>query len=265
MRAPILSLLFVSTLGTLLSCNPPAPAVETEPDDLGGIEGPPDLAAEPDLTTPRGDSLPKGAVAYFQRKDCPRGWEKLSLAAGRTLVPTVGADPVETAAFDPLGDSEDRSHGHGVMAAITLPSVGYAGIAGEANHGLGRSGSSPLTGSTSKVPAGLPYVQLLVCHKTDDPDVRQRPVAKGTLVFFRTPECPARLCPSRRQPRSICHRRPRAGHPRPKVRRPPVTERREAWPSPCSVGSHHHYLARHCPRRRRHVGLRQKRPASLPS
>ena len=172
MRAPILSLLLVSTLGTLLSCNPPAPAVETEPDDLGGIEGPPDLAAEPDLTTPRGDSLPKGAVAYFQRRDCPRGWEKLSLAAGRTLVPTVGADPVETAAFDPLGDSEDRSHGHGVMAAITLPSVGYAGIAGEANHGLGRSGSSPLTGSTSKVPAGLPYVQLLVCHKTDDPDVR---------------------------------------------------------------------------------------------
>lgn len=190
MRAPILSLLVVSALGTLLSCNPPAPPVESEPDDLGGIEGPPDLAAGPDLTTPRGDSLPKGAVAYFQRKDCPRGWEKLALAAGRTLVPTVGADPVETAAFDPLGDSEDRSHGHGVMATITLPSVGYAGIAGEANHGLGRSGSSPLTGSTSKVPAGLPYVQLLVCHKTDDPDVRQRPVAKGTLVFFRTTECP---------------------------------------------------------------------------
>jgi len=188
MRAPALLAVAAAWLG-LLSCAPNSPVADLEPDDAAAHE-PPDLASGPDLAVPRGDSLPIGAVAYFQRKDCPRGWEKLSKAAGRTLVPTVGADPVEIAAFDPLMDSEERSHGHSIAATMNLPSVGYAGIAGEANHGVGRSGNTPVTGSLGKAPSGLPYVQLLVCHKTEEPDARQRAVATGTLVFFRNTECP---------------------------------------------------------------------------
>ncbi len=172
-------------VGTL-SCNPDSPIAD---------DGPADLATEsptipPDFATMAGDSLPASAVAFFQRKDCPAGWEKLGLAAGRTLVPTVAADPVDVSVGTPLQDAEERGHGHNIAASFNLSTVGYAGIAGEANHGLARGGSGPLAGMASKSSGALPYIQLLVCHKTAEPDPRLRPLPAGTLVFFRQKECP---------------------------------------------------------------------------
>lgn len=190
MRGRLLDPLAVSTtvlaLSSVLSCNPNPPA---------GADGPADLAAEspttpPDFAAAAGDSVPASAVAFFQRKDCPVGWEKLGMAAGRTLVPTAGADPVDVSVGTPLQDAEERGHGHTVAANINLSTVGYAGIAGEANHGLARGGSNPLAGMASKSSAALPYVQLLICHKTAEPDPRLRPLPAGTLVFFRQKECP---------------------------------------------------------------------------
>lgn len=189
-RSPFRVLLIATGLSGLLSCNPPTSAVDAATMDDGDSEPVLDLATSPDLSAPVGDSLPKLAVAFFQRKDCPRGWQPLAMAAGRTLVPTVGMDPIDIASGEPLMEGEDRAHGHAVMTNFNLSTVSYAGIAGEANHGLARGGSQALTGKTNAVPIGLPYVQLLVCNKLDEPDPRLRPVAKGTLVFFRTPDCP---------------------------------------------------------------------------
>lgn len=177
----------VFALASLLSCNPAPATSDDGPADLSTI--PP--TSPPDFASVAGDSVPAGAVAFFQRNDCPQGWEKLGAASGRTLVPTVGADPVDVSVGTPLQDSEERSHSHAISGTINLSTVGYAGIAGEANHGLARGGANPLTGTATKSAASLPYIQLLVCHKTAEADPQLRPLAAGTLVFFKTKECPS--------------------------------------------------------------------------
>ena len=177
----------VFALASLLSCNPAPATSDDGPADLSTI--PP--TSPPDFASVAGDSVPAGAVAFFQRKDCPQGWEKLGAASGRTLVPTVGADPVDVSVGTPLQDSEERSHSHAISGTINLSTVGYAGIAGEANHGLARGGANPLTGTATKSAASLPYIQLVVCHKTAEADPQLRPLAAGTLVFFKTKECPS--------------------------------------------------------------------------
>ncbi len=139
---------------------------------------------------PGGDSLPMGAISLFNRKSCPGGWTPLDAAAGRTLVPTVGMQQPGATAGKPLDDGEDRTHGHGMPVALNLPSVNYAGIVGEGNHGVARAGSIPLTVTASPASAGLPYVQLLACQKQVPPEPSQRSVPVGTLMFFQSPECP---------------------------------------------------------------------------
>ncbi len=188
--SPTMVLAAITGLSALLSCNPPA----TTPDAMSGpdlgVDEPPDLAQPSDLSTATGDSLPKHAVAFFQRKACPTGWQPLAKANGRTLVPTVDKDPIDVVAGDPLMDGEERAHSHTIKTTFDLATVSYAGIAGEANHGLARGGSQALTGTTSAAPSGLPYVQLLVCSKQDEPSPQLRPVPKGSLVFFQLSECP---------------------------------------------------------------------------
>lgn len=188
---------WVVALGTVLAwrgcAGPEAPLVPEPPDASSpDLSQPPD-ASSPDLAPPipPGDALPKGAISLFNRKTCPTGWETFMAGGGRTLVPTAGAAKPGTSDGEPLDDSEERQHGHGAQIGLNLPTVNYAGIAGEANHGVARGGSVPLAVSVSKVSAGLPYVQLLVCQKTADPDLRQRPAPTGTMMFFLTEACPA--------------------------------------------------------------------------
>lgn len=188
--APTAVLAVITGLSALWSCNPPAATMDAMPSPDLSEEAQPDLAQPSDLSAPTGDSLPKHAVAFFQRKTCPPGWEPLAKAAGRTLVPTVDKDPGDVAVGDPLMDGEDRAHSHSVKTTFDLSTVSYAGIAGEANHGLARGGSQAITGTSSAASVGLPYVQLLVCSKQDEPSPQLRPIAKGTLVFFQLAECP---------------------------------------------------------------------------
>ena len=105
-------------------------------------------------------------------------------------MPTVGSQPPGATVGKPLDDGEDRQHTHGMPVSLTLPSVNYAGIAGEANHGVARAGSVPMTVTGSKASTGLPYVQLLVCQKQVPPDLAQRPAPVGTLMFFKSAGCP---------------------------------------------------------------------------
>lgn len=177
-------------IGTLASCSGPEAVTNSARDPSADR----DLSAPaPDLAASSGDSLPRGAVSFFNRASCPAGWETLAMAKGRTVVPSVGTDPAgtESAVGEPLADSEDRTHSHAVSGAVDLPSVSYVGIAGESNHGVGRAGMIAMSATTSAVSAGLPYVQLLVCHKTAEADPAQRPAPSGLLMFFTTPECPS--------------------------------------------------------------------------
>jgi len=165
----------VGTSGT-----PPADASAQAGSDAGA-----------DLAAAAGDSLPTGAISLFNRKGCPPGWEPLAAAAGRTLIPTAGDSQPGATSGQPLEDGEDRQHSHGLPVTLNLPSVTYAGVVGEANHGVARAGSLPLTVVGDKASSGLPYVQLLVCQKQAAPDLGQRPAPTGTLMFFQTAACPA--------------------------------------------------------------------------
>ncbi len=187
---PTIALAVVTGLSALVSCNPAADVPDALPSPDASDETQPDLAQPADMTAATGDSLPKHAVAFFQRKTCPTGWQPLAKAAGRTLVPTVDKDPSDVSVGDPLADGEDRAHVHSIKTTFDLSTVSYAGIAGEANHGLARGGSQAITGTTSAAPSGLPYVQLLVCSKQDEPSPQLRPIAAGTLVFFQASDCP---------------------------------------------------------------------------
>lgn len=173
------------SLSALLSCASEPPSGEAPPLDLSVPQE--DAAVPPPPRT--GDSLPTGAISFFNSKSCPSGWEPFAAAAGRSVVPAVGTE-VGTTAGAPLGDAEDRPHGHTVTANLPLPQVSYAGIAGEANHGVARGGSPPLNVTFDKVSAGLPYVQLLICQKTAAPITTKGLAPSGTLMFFATPACP---------------------------------------------------------------------------
>lgn len=143
-----------------------------------------------DLAAAGGDSLPTGAISLFNRRSCPAGWEPLQAAAGRTLVPTLADSAPGNTAGEPLMDGEERAHTHPMPAMLNLPSVNYAGIVGEANHGVAKAGSMPMMVTGTPARAGLPYVQLLVCQKQAAPDPEQRPAPTGTLMFFQAKSCP---------------------------------------------------------------------------
>lgn len=137
-----------------------------------------------------GDSLPKGAISFFNRRDCPAGWAPFALAKGRTLVPAVGVASVGTLSGKPLDDAEDRKHAHTVAVSINPPGVNYAGIVGGGNTGVARSGTATLMTTTGAVSSALPYVQLLVCEKQASADRAQRPAPAGLHAFFALSDCP---------------------------------------------------------------------------
>lgn len=173
----------------LAACSSAGPPSSASPTDGAADLAVVDLQQPPDLRLP-GDSLPRGAVSFFNQKRCPSGWAPLTDAAGRTLVPTVGSDPPAEKQGTPLDDSEDRAHGHQIDATLQPPSVHYAGIAGEANHGVASAASAPLAIKVSAASAGLPYVQLLACQKAADADPAQKAAPSGMLLFFTGSDCP---------------------------------------------------------------------------
>lgn len=136
------------------------------------------------------DSLPAGAVSFFNRRTCPVGWEPFALGVGRTVVPSIGRDPVGNTQGEPLSDSEERQHNHTLSGTVTTNSVSYIGIAGEANHGVARAGSYALSLTSSPAASGLPYLQLLTCRKTGAPNPQKAPPPSGMLLFFSASACP---------------------------------------------------------------------------
>ncbi len=146
------------------------------------------------MLPPSNDSLPIGAISFFNRAVCPSGWEVFRGAVGRTVVPvnSVGAeigDGVPSGA--PLGDVENRKHSHAMGATLTLKAVNYLGIPGEFNHSLASADAAPVSIAGEPAGAGLPYIQLLICRKIAPPAVTPKPISTGTLMFFAASACPS--------------------------------------------------------------------------
>lgn len=138
-----------------------------------------------------GDAIPITAVSYFQGTTCPKGWAAHDTVAGRVAVPTVGAALGGATAGTPLASGEDRTHTHSHGASFTLPAFSYAGIAGEANHGVAAAGTVTASAPVDAASTGLPYVQLLVCKKHVDETPGAAPLPSGMLMFFEAVACPA--------------------------------------------------------------------------
>mgnify|MGYP000963481731 CR=1 FL=1 len=150
-----------------------------------GVDGAPPFMPGP------GDAFPTGAISFFKAMICPEGWDSLPVAANRFLVPTVGVDKIGAVAGVSLMSGEDRTHIHPIAANVTLRSISYAGIAGEANHGVAAAAAVKFQTTSEAASAGLPYVQLRVCKKSAAPKAFPTPLPRGTLLFFDTQACPA--------------------------------------------------------------------------
>lgn len=159
--------------------------------DGDGVDGPvtPGLDAPPG----NGDGFPQGAVGFFVSTLCPTGWAPYDEAIGRTIVPSAPGD-VGVTAGAALARNERRSHAHELAVGVDLPAVSYAGIAGEANHGLARGGHHDGTTRSADTAVDMPYVQLLVCRKTTP--AGDTPPPSGLVVFFATGACPEAWAPA---------------------------------------------------------------------
>lgn len=156
----------------------------------GSDEVPDASSSGPQVTPPAPDSLPAGAITFFNATSCPENWTPLAEGKGRFLVPTIGQDPPLKTSGEPLKDGEDRLHSHAVTAAADLQAVSFAGIAGESNHGVAGQQTVAIEAPATKVSSGLPYVQLLACKKLGDPRAGAVPVPKGLLMFWNGASCP---------------------------------------------------------------------------
>jgi hypothetical protein len=139
---------------------------------------------------PSGDPLPQGAVSFFRTEACPSGWAPYDAAAGRFVVPTVGNEVGGIPHGQPLASGEDRTHLHDIAASFTLEATSFAGIAGEANHGVAAAGTATFSTVTEPASTGLPYVQLRACKKLDPAVPRATPLPAGMQVFIDAPGCP---------------------------------------------------------------------------
>jgi len=155
------------------------------PPDGGGDPG---IDAAPDDVPAGGhDGFPEGAIAPFLSTACPGGWSRYDEATGRTIVPVAG-EAAGAAVGDPLGRSEQRAHHHDLPVTVDLGSVSFAGIAGEANHGVARGGQVEVGAVTDDGVAGLPYAQLLFCRKAEPAGAIAPP--RGVIAFFADASCP---------------------------------------------------------------------------
>ncbi len=161
-----------------------AVALSTACASSGGGGATVDAAEAPpiDAAAGAGDGFPSGAISFFLSTLCPSGWMPYGEAVGRTIVPVASADDAGDTAGTALAADEERVHRHDLAVGVDLPSVSYAGIAGEANHGVARSGSVTGTAATGDGTADVPYAQLRICRK--QADAGDRPPPPRVIAFF---------------------------------------------------------------------------------
>lgn len=141
------------------------------------------------------DSVPAGAVMFFDMPSCPSGWSEIVHARGRTLVGLHPGGSRNAWVGRALTNLENRAHAHGMSHSHTFsassggaishsndrrtrdPSgyegTGYFVMDTSADEIIGEQHSHNVSGGTggSQLETGatgdqLPYVQLMVCRKS---------------------------------------------------------------------------------------------------
>jgi hypothetical protein len=139
----------------------------------------------------REDAIPQNGIGFFQVPACPAGWEPFKAAAGRAILPTIGAAPGGATVGEPLSSGEERLHSHQVKGTFDLIDISYAGIAGNGNTGVAKAGAVTLTTTSDAASAAIPYVQLLACKKMASPEEGVKPLPAGMQLHFDAATCPS--------------------------------------------------------------------------
>jgi hypothetical protein len=133
------------------------------------------------------DALPFLTVSYFNGS-CPDGWEPMTAAKGRFLVPSMQGGGVGAFEGEALAVGETPEHKHTkAEAKVELISRSFILVAGGPNHSLAHSGTESMSGSAKKASGGLPYIQYMVCLKTDNDTAGSVP--EGVMTFRGEPTC----------------------------------------------------------------------------
>jgi hypothetical protein len=111
------------------------------------------------------DDVPPGMVSFFTTTSCPLGWKTADPVAGRLVIGVSDPTAIGRTVGAPLGDEEDRVHGHTVNASIDLPAKSISAADGGNNSG-GASGTRTIAGSAAPAVSGLPFVQLAACVRS---------------------------------------------------------------------------------------------------
>ena len=183
----------VATVDDLLDDLPTTPeASPPDADDAATVDAAADVmdaSVAPDAG-PLADGMPTDAVMFFTGIACPRGWTAYAAGNGRVALPAAAPSLVGVTRGVPLADGEDRAHTHTLSGSFTTEGVSYVGIVGGGNGGLTGAGAVDFMATTAPAAAGIPYVQLLVCRKTDTARVGAA-LPRGMLVNFASERCPS--------------------------------------------------------------------------
>ncbi len=123
------------------------------------------IATSPSARAQTTSDVPSGTLAFFSQETttCPDGWTVAEEAQGSLLLATTSADAAGTGnGQQPLGDREDRMHGHCFEAGIKVDHKNMEGASGGSNA-VGEAGTYFLQGNTGKATSGLAFAQLLLC------------------------------------------------------------------------------------------------------
>jgi hypothetical protein len=134
------------------------------------------------------DPFPFFAVVFLNSPSCPAGWEPLTDANNRLLVPMASGIAHQVPPGPSAGFSQ---HVHRFGATLGIPGVSYAlGPLGCLNNCVVAAGDYPFTGEAAAAGPDLPVVNLLPCLKDDDSGGGTLP--SGLMAYFYRPKsCPS--------------------------------------------------------------------------
>ena len=140
------------------------------------------------------DPYPSQAIAFFNAKECPGGWTPtgnlLDVMTGRFLVPVMPNGTTQHTVETALASGENRTHTHSFSSSITLSSTYIHGVDGCCDNSQTSEGKYTFSGTTAASTSEVPYVQLLVCIKSDEPP-GSGDIPSGVLMFTAGLDCPS--------------------------------------------------------------------------
>ncbi|GKS57771.1 hypothetical protein YTPLAS18_12980 [Nitrospira sp.] len=140
------------------------------------------------------DPYPQQTIAFFNATQCPGGWTPTGNLAdamnGRFVVPLMPNGTTQETVDTALKSGENRTHTHSFSSSILLDNAYIKGVDGCCNDDPTSRGPFAFDGTTAASSVQVPYVQLLVCLKEENPAPNAGSIPSGILIFTAGLDCP---------------------------------------------------------------------------